>query len=135
LQAKIELYGLFHVLHAMCFHLVSIQNLVVEMDALYIRSMLNNPDIQPNATINRWITAILLFDFKLVHIPAEKHHSPDGLSWREPADNEVDEDDDPEDWIDWTLALGIWVVSWLDSATTDHSTAVWTLDAPDAPPP
>jgi hypothetical protein len=97
--------------------------------------MLNNPDVQPNATINRWIAAILLFDFKLVHIPAEKHHGPDGLSRRKPADDEVDEDDDPEDWIDRTLALGIWVVSWLDSATTDNSTAVWTLDAPDAPPP
>jgi hypothetical protein len=33
--------------------------------------MLNNPDIQPNATINRWIAGILLFDFKLVHVPAD----------------------------------------------------------------
>jgi hypothetical protein len=119
----------------MCFHLVGVRKLVVEMDALYIRGMLNNPDVQPNATINRWIAAILLFDFKLVHIPAEKHHGPDSLSWREPADDEVDEDDNPKDWINWTLALGIWVVSWLDSATTDNSTTVWTLDVPDAPPP
>src|SRR5713101_4702934 len=35
-QAKIELYGLFHVLHAMHFHLVGIRKLIVEMDALYI---------------------------------------------------------------------------------------------------
>ena len=119
----------------MCFHLVGIQKLVVEMDALYIRGMLNNPNIQPNATINCWIAAILLFDFKLVHILAEKHHGPDGLSRREPADDEVDEDDNPKDWIDRTLALGIWVVSWLDSATSDHSTAIWTLEAQDAPPP
>lgn len=133
-QAKIELYGLFCALRAMCFHLVGIRKLVVEMDTLYICGMLNNPDVQPNATINHWITAILLFDFKLIHIPAEKHHGPDGLSRHEPTDDEVDEDDDPEDWIDRTLALGIWVVSWLDSATTNDSTAVWTLDTQDAPP-
>ncbi len=30
--------------------------------------------------INHWIAAILLFDFKLVHIPSDKHHRPDGLS-------------------------------------------------------
>ena len=97
--------------------------------------MLNNPDVQPNVTINRWITTILLFNFKLVHIPAEKHHGPNGLSWHEPADDEVDEDDDPKDLINRTLALRIWVVSWLDSATTNNSTAVWTLDVPDTPPP
>ena len=84
------------------------------MDAQFIRGMLCNPDIQPNATINRWIAAILLFDFKLVHIPADKHHGPDGLSRREPVEGE-EEEDDPEDWIDQTLSLGLWVLSWLES--------------------
>jgi hypothetical protein len=64
----------------MCFHLISIRKLVVEIDALYIHGMLNNPDVQPNTTINRWIAAILLFNFKLIHIPAEKHYRLDGLS-------------------------------------------------------
>jgi len=123
-QAKIELYGLFRALHTMRFHLVSVRNLVVEMDALYIRGMLNNPDVQPNATINCWIAAILLFNFKLIHIPAEKHHGPDGLSQCELADDEVDEDDDPEDWIDHMLALRIWVVSWLDATQTNDSAAI-----------
>src|SRR6266404_1076667 len=50
------------------------------MDAQYVHGMLANPNIQPNATMNRWITAILLFTFKLVHVPAEKHQGPDGLS-------------------------------------------------------
>ncbi len=95
-QAKIELYGLFQALCTLCLHLVGVHNLIVEMDAQFIKGMLANPDIQPNAAINRWIVAILLFDFKLVHIPAEKHHGPDGLSWREPAEGEVDEEDDPE---------------------------------------
>ena len=81
LQAKLELYGLFQALCTLCLHIVSIKNLVIEMDAQYIRSMLKNPDIQPNATINWWIAAILLFNFNLVHMPAAKHRGPDGLSW------------------------------------------------------
>lgn len=81
------------------------------MDAQFIKGMLRNPDVQPNATINRWIAAILLFDFKLVHIPADKHHGPDGLSRREPVEGE-EETDDPEDWIDQALSLGLWVLTW-----------------------
>jgi hypothetical protein len=95
----------------MHFHLVGIHKLIVEMDALYIHGMLNNPDLQPNMTINWWIAAILLFNFKLVHIPVEKHHGPDGLSRCELAEGEDNDKDDPEDWINHTLALGIWVVS------------------------
>ena len=116
-QPKLELYGLFRALCALQVHLIGIRNLVVEMDAQFIRGMLCNPDIQPNATINRWIAAILLFDFKLVHIPADKHHGPDGLSRREPAEGEEDEDaSDPEEWIDHMLSLGVWICSWLDTS-------------------
>ena len=79
-QPKHELYGLFRALRALCMHLIGIHNLAVEMDTQFIRGMLRNPDIQPNVTINRWIAAILLFDFKLIHIPSDKHHGPDGLS-------------------------------------------------------
>jgi hypothetical protein len=31
----------------------------------YIKGMLRNPDIHPNAAVNRWITGISMFDFKL----------------------------------------------------------------------
>ena len=110
-QAKLELYGLFRALRSLRLHLVGIRNLVIEMDAKFVKGMLSNPDIQPNATINRWIAAILLFDFKLVHTPAEKHHGPDGLSRCEPAEGE-EEEDDPEEWIDQALALGLWLSSW-----------------------
>ncbi len=82
-QAKLELYGLFRALRATRLYLVGINNLVVEVDASYIKGMLSNPNIQPNAAINRWIAAILLFDFKLVHVPTDKHKGPDGLSRRE----------------------------------------------------
>ena len=77
---KLELYGLFRALRALHLHLIGIRRLVVEMDVQFIRGMLNNPDVQPNATINHWIAAILLFDFKLAHVPADKHKGPDGLS-------------------------------------------------------
>ena len=96
-QPKIELYGLFRTLRALRMHIVGIANLVIEMDAQYVRGMLNNPDVQLNTAINRWIAAILLFDFKLVHVPAEKHLGPDGLSRREPIPGEDDNEDDPEE--------------------------------------
>ena len=73
------------------------------MDAKYIKGMINNPDIQPNATINRWIAGILLFDFKLVHVPGKQHGGPDGLSRRLNTEEE-EEDEEPEGshehWID-----------------------------------
>ncbi|KAI0065650.1 hypothetical protein BV25DRAFT_1774161, partial [Artomyces pyxidatus] len=78
-QPKIELYGLFRALRALRMHIIGLVNVTVKMDAKYVRGMLNNPDIQPNTAMNRWITAILLYDFKLVHVPAEKHLGPDGL--------------------------------------------------------
>jgi hypothetical protein len=134
-QAKIELYSLFCALRAMHFHLINIHKLVVEMDALYIRGMLDHPDIQPNTTINCWIATILLFNFKLVHIPVEKHHGPDGLSWRKPADSEDENEDNPKEWSDRTLVLRVWVVSWLEATLTNDSTATWTLKTHDNSPP
>src|SRR6266850_1694027 len=121
-QAKLELYGLFHVLWAQRLYLIGIRNLIVEVDASYIKGMLRNPDIQPNAAINCWIAAILLFDFKLIHVPADKHRGPDGLSRRKPAPGK-DEEDDPEDWVDQVLSLSVWVVSWLDACSANSSCA------------
>ena len=79
-QPKIELYGLFHALRALRVHIIGVRHLTIELDAKYIRGMLNNPDVQPDAAMNRWIAAILLFDFTIVHVPADKHRGPDGLS-------------------------------------------------------
>jgi len=117
-QAKVELYGLFHALRATHLHLISIRNLIIEVNASYIKGMLSNPNIQLNATINCWIAAIQLFDFKLVHVPADKHKGPNGLSRCKPVSGK-DEDDDPDNWIDSALSLGTWVVSWLDSFPTN----------------
>ena len=98
------------------------------MDAQFIRGMLNNSDVQPNATINRWIAAIHLFDFKLVHIPVQKHHGPDGLSRCELAEGE-DKEDDPEDWIDLALSLGLWITSWLDASHSASGQTVFLAQA------
>ena len=137
-QAKIELYGLFRALRALRLHLVGIQDLVVEMDAQFVKGMLANPDIQPNAAINRWIAAILLFDFKLVHVPAAKHQGPDGLSRREPAEGEDDEEDDPEEWIDNTFCLGVWASTWANQLMTQLGptpSLVLTIGVSDFPAP
>ena len=55
----------------------------MEVDAKYIKGMINNPDMHPNAAMNRWIAAILMFDFKLVHVPGKRFLGPDGLSRRQ----------------------------------------------------
>lgn len=104
LQPKLEIYGLFRSLRAMRMYLLGVQNLVVEVDARYIKGMLQNPDIVPSASINRWILAILTFHFTLVHVPGTLH-GPDGLSQRprqpnDPPDSDDNKEDQFDDWID-----------------------------------
>jgi hypothetical protein len=69
-QVKLELYSLFRAVRVWIF---GVPNLTIEVDAKYIKGMINNPDLQPNASINRWIAGILLFDFQLVHVSGERH--------------------------------------------------------------
>lgn len=95
-------------------HVVGVTNLIVEMDAQYVCGMPSNPDVQLNTAINCWITAILLFDFKLIHIPTEKHHGPDGLSRCEPIPGEDNDEGDPEEWVDEVLSLGLWLDMWTE---------------------
>jgi hypothetical protein len=68
--------------------------------------MLNNPDIAPSASVNRWIVSILTFHFELQHVPG-KSHGPDGLLQRlpQPEDDSNDRESNDkaeefEDWID-----------------------------------
>lgn len=93
-QPKLELYGLFRALRHYRLYLIGVKTLHVEVDAKYIKGMLNEPDLQPNATINRWIQGILLFDFKLIHVPATSFKGPDGLSRREPTESDKEDFDD-----------------------------------------
>ena len=98
-QPKLELYGLFRALRAFRLYLVGAKKLIVEVDAKYIRGMLKEPDLQPNATMNRWIQGILLFDFELIHVPAERHKGPDALSRKELGEGEEIEEFD-DSWLD-----------------------------------
>jgi hypothetical protein len=100
-QPKLELYGLFRALRAYKIFIVGVRNLIIEVDARYIRGMLNNPDIAPSASLNRWIVSILTFHFELRHVPG-KQHGPDGLSRRPPQPGDLsDDDEDPDDFDDW----------------------------------
>jgi Integrase zinc binding domain/RNase H-like domain found in reverse transcriptase len=100
-QPKLELYGLYRALGALRLYLIGVRNIIVEVDARYIKGMLANPDIAPSASINRWIVSILTFHFTLVHVPGT-HHGPDGLSRRPPQeqDDEPSINEDFGDWID-----------------------------------
>jgi len=81
-QSKLELYGLYRALMHYRIYLVGVPKLIVEVDASSIKGMINNPDVQPNVPLNRWISRILMFDFELVHVPGQKHKAPDALSRR-----------------------------------------------------
>ncbi|KDR64968.1 hypothetical protein GALMADRAFT_82465, partial [Galerina marginata CBS 339.88] len=100
-QPKRELFGLKKALEANKKWLIGVRKLIVETDAQFIGGMLHNPDMMPNAVINRWIEQIGMYHFELRH-KAGKTFGPDGLSrrHRQPADPEVWEtetDSDPED--------------------------------------
>jgi len=99
-QPKLELYGLFRALRAFRLYLYGVKNLRVEVDAKYIKGMLKRPDLQPNATMNRWIQGILLYDFELIHVPASEFKGPDALSRREATQKEIDEVEEDDSWLD-----------------------------------
>jgi hypothetical protein len=99
-QPKLELYGLYRTVRALRLYLIGLRNLVIEVDAKYIKGMLANPDIAPSASINRWIVSLSMFQFTLVHVPGA-FHGPDGLSRRKPQPGDSSEsEDDFDDWID-----------------------------------
>jgi len=81
--------------------------------------MINNPDIQPSAMINRWIAGIFLFHFKLKHVPGKDHASADGLSRRPQAPEDLIDEDNHEDWIDKSYAFGMELLNW---TKTDRET-------------
>jgi len=86
-QPKRELFGLKEALRLNKHAIVGVRRLIVETDAKYIKGMLENPDLMPNATINRWIDAITMFHFTLRH-KAGATFGPDGLSRRPKHDDD-----------------------------------------------
>ena len=79
-------------------YLIATHKLIVETDAKYIQGMLQNPDLMPNATINRWIDEISIYHFTLRH-KAGKTFGPGSLSRRkaQPGDPEVEPCSDDEE--------------------------------------
>ena len=99
-QPKRELFGLKEALRINRKWLFGARKLIVETDAKYIKGMLENPDMMPNATINRWIAEILMYHFTLRH-KAGATFGPDGLSRRpvqpgDPPINITSEDEEDE---------------------------------------
>ena len=100
-QPKLELFGLFKALKHWRFYIIGAKHLKVEMDAKFVKSMLNEPDLQPNAIINRWIMGVLMFDFDLIHVPANSFRGPDALSrWPYHLMPEVKVSDEDDTWLD-----------------------------------
>jgi hypothetical protein len=95
-QPKLELFGLYRALRKLRIYIVGVKKLVVEVDAKYIKGMLNAPDEVPNTTLNRWVEGILMYNFVLRHVPAKDFGATDGLS-RRPAGDESDSDDSDEE--------------------------------------
>ena len=86
-------------LSALKMYLIGVRNLVIEVDARYIKGMLANPDLNPQSSINHWILSILTFHFTLVHVPST-FHGPDGMSQCRPQPRDIDEVDNGfDDWI------------------------------------
>ena len=86
-QPKRELFGLKEALRLNKHWLIGVRKLIVETDAKYIKGMLQNPDLMPNASVNRWTVEISMFQFVLRH-KAGKTFGPDGLSRRPPQDGD-----------------------------------------------
>ena len=119
-QPKLELYGLYRALRAFHLYLIGVKNLIVEVDAKYIKGMLNAPDLQPNAAMNRWIQGILMFDFTLKHVPGKTHLAADALSRRTLGEGEqIVEDDDS--WLDnISLYVGVANVNLFTTSTINN---------------
>lgn len=98
-QPKLELFGIYKALRHWCLYIIGVKKLIVEVDAKFIKEMLDKPDLQPNVTMNRWIQGIKLFNFELKHVPADKHKEPDALSCHSLGEGETIEVED-DAWLD-----------------------------------
>jgi len=97
-QPKRELFGLLQALEAMSYWLLGTRKLIMEMDAKYLSGMLKNSGMGPNTTINRWIDKILIFHFKLQHLPGETFTLDSLLHWdAQPGDEVFPNSEEHED--------------------------------------
>ena len=70
---------------------------------------MNKLDLYPNAAMNRWIMAILIFDFKLVHVPRTKYKGSDRLSRRRVTEGKKEGEGvkEAENWVDKIISCGV----------------------------
>ncbi|RDB15232.1 Retrovirus-related Pol polyprotein from transposon 17.6 [Hypsizygus marmoreus] len=96
-QPKCELYGVFRAFKDLRHRIWGIP-FRLDVDAKFLTEMIRSPDL-PNAPMTRWILYLLLFDFKIQHVPAISHQGPDGLSRRKHTPEDSD-DEDAEGYLD-----------------------------------
>lgn len=88
------------------------------------KGMINNPNLQPNPTINWWIVGILLFTFHVVYILADCYAGSNGLSCHPPSENDPPEEDDFEDWLDNAYSFSITLLNnWSPLSTGPANTS------------
>lgn len=78
-QAKLELCGVVKALKKLQLYIRGVP-FTLEVDASYLRQMVNSRDPLPNAATNRWVAWLHLFDFTIRHVPGLKHQLLDALS-------------------------------------------------------
>ena len=135
-QPKLELFGLYRALRHWRIYIIGVKKLIVEVDAKYIAGMINQAELQPDAAVNRWVQEILMFDFELRHVPAERFLGPDALS-RRPKDEEEIAYDDDDSWLDNIALLALIPDRKFPSFSTNITPFERTLipsDRPQSPP-
>jgi hypothetical protein len=132
-QIQYEIYGLYRALQHWKLYLVGCNNLTVEMDASAVEGMLKKPDQQPRATLNRWISVILMTDFKFRHVDATKFRAPDALSRRPKADDDyIEQESDGAEWLE-RIALYMRILEGSEAEYTAENKAELSYSSQDLP--
>jgi len=93
-QAKLELYGVFRAVKDLCHRIWGI-HFQIDVDVKFLIEMVKQPNF-PNAPMMRWISYIVLFNYIMNHVLADKHAGVDGLSQWKHAPEDTDEEDAEE---------------------------------------
>jgi hypothetical protein len=75
-QPKLELYGLYRALRHFQLHIIGVQTLIVEVDAKYIKEMLNKPDLHSRTSCTLHILHLIPRTSRLVCIFAHITYVP-----------------------------------------------------------
>jgi hypothetical protein len=90
-QPKVELYGVFRALKALEY-LIWGTEIRIETDSASLKAMLESPG-HPSVPMARWVSYIWIYNLEVIHIKAEQHVAPDGLSRRRQANEDTDNTD------------------------------------------